>query len=306
MFRKRHKKIFPPGTFIPTPARVMAILQLCLAFIVILWNASQPFMGDLFELKSKQLLVYDVMGVPAEQLGGTLAEIAKTKKDRLERNAARFQNLPLAQQQEIAKLSDHWQHELKRTFLDKLKRSFYVLAFGIPPFEQVWLLLSIAVPILLLKKVEGATVVVWLLPLVTLLYALDNRWHGISGTSAEEELFPSENTLVADYLEEPLSADIFAQQTQLLHGWQRYLIIEWGKETPAAEQAAFEKQAENGEFAFNIARLRTKSEDAGLFDHPHRQPQKQESLSVLAIYLFWNLLLAITASKKRAKATTGN
>jgi hypothetical protein len=297
MFRKQQKKIFPPGTFIPTPARVMAIVQLCLAFTVILWNASQPFMGELFDLKSKQLLVYDVMGIPSEHLSGSLAEIAKTKKDRLERNAMRFQALPATRQQEIAKLSNQWQQELQRTFLDKLQRSFHVLAFDIPPFEQAWLLLSLAVPILLLKRIEGAKYVVWLLPLTTLLYAVDNRWHAVSAISAEAQLFPTEQTLIQQYIKEPLDKDVFGQKSQLMQGWKRYLVIEWGKETPVKEPKLFEGQAEKGEFVFNLARLDAKKADRGgdAISKNRRPPQNPESLSVLAIYLFWNLSLALTA-----------
>ena len=64
MFRKRAKKSYPPGTFIPTPARVFAILQLCIAFSILLWNASLPFMGDLYEIKSKLLLYKHVIDHP--------------------------------------------------------------------------------------------------------------------------------------------------------------------------------------------------------------------------------------------------
>lgn len=297
MFRKRQKKIFPPGTFIPTPARVMAIIQLCLAFSVILWNASQPFMGELFELKSKQLLAYDVMGISSEHLSGSMAEIAKTKKERLERNTARFQALPLAKQQTIANQSAQWQHELQRSFLDKLKRSFYGLAFGIPPFKQVWLLLSLVVPVLLLKRVEGARYVLWLLPLATMLYAVENRWHGISSNSVESQLFPKEQVLIRNYIEGPLRGNIFEQQSQLMHGWKHYLVTEWAKESPFSEPELFEEQAEKGEFAFNLARLAAKKTDerSEEVDRVGRQRETQKPLSVLAVYLFWNLSFALTA-----------
>ena len=63
MFRKRTKKIYPPGTFIPTPARVCAIIQLCVAFTVLIWNMATPFAGELFNVKSKMILYHDVMGI---------------------------------------------------------------------------------------------------------------------------------------------------------------------------------------------------------------------------------------------------
>ena len=59
---RRRKKTFPPGTFIPTPQRLMAIAQLCIAFSLLLWYAMQPFMGEYFDLRSRMLLYEYAMG----------------------------------------------------------------------------------------------------------------------------------------------------------------------------------------------------------------------------------------------------
>ena len=56
------RKTFPPGTFIPTSQRLMAIGQLCLVFSLMLWYMIQPFMGEYFALRSRMLLYEYVMG----------------------------------------------------------------------------------------------------------------------------------------------------------------------------------------------------------------------------------------------------
>ena len=158
MFRKRVRKEFPPGTFISTPARVMAILQLCVAFTLIAWHAGEPFLGDLFNIKSKLVVYQFVLGIKNEA------------------NAERFARLPAIQRQQIERNYNTLQKQYNLPFWDKLKRSFEIIFFGIPSFELAWILLSIIIPILLLKKVEGAVQAVWLLPLATLFFTIDNRW----------------------------------------------------------------------------------------------------------------------------------
>ena len=117
----KKKKQFPPGTFIPTPARVAAIIQLCLAFSVILWCAGQPFMGELFAIKSKMILYQSVMGSP---------DLLKKGKDdpklaaRLERNAERFASLPLDQKQQLIRSYEQLHNKAEAPFLTKLWRSY--------------------------------------------------------------------------------------------------------------------------------------------------------------------------------------
>ena len=256
MFRKRTKKFYPPGTFISTPARVAAILQLCLAFTIVLWYASQPFLGDLFAIRSK-MVVYDYVMI---------------------QHRTQFNQLPLSQQDRITEEYAALHHQLQTPFLEKLKHTFTDL-LGIPPFELAWLCLSIVVPIMLLKRLEGAVQAVWLLPLLAAAYAVDNRLHAIPlSPSAEEKLFPSEATLVAHYLQEPFSKNIFEQREQLKKSWETYLIDQWSGEIHTLEQ---------GEFAFHVARLEAmKTEKAS---------RHQEGLILLAGYLFWNLSIALLA-----------
>lgn len=286
MFRKREKKLYPPGTFIPMPARVCAIIQLCLAFTIVLWNLAQPFAGELFSVKSKLILYQDVMGtVPQQQ------ELSPEKRARLERNAERFAGLPENQKEIILTGLQGVQKELQRSFFDKSLQALHILFFEIPPFEQAWLILSFIIPIMLLKRIEGAAQAVWLLPLLAALYAFDNRWHAHVRTPTEDVLlFPTEQVLVEKFLDEPLSASIFEQQKQLQQAWKMYLINIWDKQTPSNDLADANLQAERGEFAFNLARLEHIAKDRSR--ERYASNQTQDPLAALSLYFFWNALFA--------------
>lgn len=291
MFKKRERKQYPPGTFIPTRARVATIIQLSLAFMVIAWNFAQPFMKELFDYKSQLLLYQDAMGISSAATAGDAS-----KQGRLTRNAERFRILPSKLQRQIIGEFELLKELSQRTFFAKLQRSIHILLNEIPPFEQAWLLLSMIIPVLLLKRVEGATQAIWLLPLLTLLYAYDNYFFGLNpSTPAESRLFPTENEIVYGYLDEPLSANIFEQREQLLWGWKRYLIKEWTGHNEALFSPEFDLQAEEGEHAFNLARIAalSKSTAKPVLQHPVR-----ELPILLALYLFWNFFFAFSVWKQ--------
>ncbi len=255
MFRKRVRKNFPPGTFIPTPARVAAILQLCIAFTLLSWQATLPFMGDLFATKSQMLVYKHLMGASQQ-----------------------FATLPEKQRTQILSDYDQLQKQLETPFLAKVKKGLQGL-YQLPLLEKGWILLALLTPILLLKKVEGAEPLVWLLPLLTLAYAVDNRLQGAPpALTAEQRLFPSEELILNDYLKEPLKPSLAEQHEQLKRGWELYLVQNWG-----------------GDFAFTLARLEA------LKNEPSAPKKKQESLAFLALYLFWNLSFALIVQRSLKK-----
>lgn len=283
MFRKRVKREFPPGTFIPTPARVMAILQLSLALMVLLWHLSQPFLGDLFAIRSKMAVYEFVMGFP----DGT---------DLRARNAERFAALPPAQQTVIADNYNHWQHKLQDTFLEKLRRSFAGVLIDMPLFEKLWLLLSLVVPVLVLLKVDGAVQAAWLLPIAVFAYAADNRWNGSHrGLSAELQLFPTEAYLVENYGGEDIDPNSLLQKEQLEAAWLKYLAAEWSPKsyTQHAGNLEFKQQAEEGEYAFTTARV------LAIELEPESSAPAREASSALAVYLLWNIAFAYVVTKYR-------
>lgn len=260
MFRKRVKKPVPPGTFLPTSARVVAIVHLCMAFTLILWFASQPFMGRYFAVKSRMSLFEAVF------------------KNEL------FQEIPVYQQLELRDRYLVLQEELDISFWKKCYQSLRVVFVEIPVYEQGWLLLSVILPIYLLKRREGSWQAAWLLPILCLAFCVDNRLNeGQRVLSSEEKLFPSEEKIVAEYLSKPLSTSILEQRKQLLEGWNRYLVKEWAEQEDVTD-AAIRK----GEFLFNVARADKSELPESMI------VTKPLSFFVLALYLFWNVYFAWT------------
>ena len=148
--------------------RAFAIAQLCIAFTILLWHLSQPFVGDLFRAKA-QILVFE-----------------EAMKDRV-----RYEGLPEEDRLLIAEGYDRAQRQIGLPFTTKLEQSFSGLIYKVSPYELAWIVLSIVVPILLLKQVDGARLAVWLIPLVSILYVVDNQYYGVEmGPTAHERLFP--------------------------------------------------------------------------------------------------------------------
>lgn len=248
MFRKRIKKQFPPGTFLPTTARIVAILHLCIAFTLILWYSSQPFMGRYFTVKSRMAIFETVF------------------KD--EHFSQLNENQKIALNEKYGELTK----ELDTSFWIKCLQSLNVLVNEIPTYEQAWLLLSVILPIYLLKRREGSWQAAWLLPILCFAFCVDNRFYGKGVVLTEEEkLFPTEAMIVAEYLDKPLSEDIFEQQTQLQAGWQKYLKEKW-----------------NNEFYFTVARAeKTELPETMIVN-------KRLSYFVLGLFMFWNVYFAWT------------
>ncbi len=266
---RRRPKTFPPGTFIPTAQRVMAIIQLCLALSLLCWYLAQPFMGEYFNLRSRMLVYEYVM-----------------KQGEL------FEKLPDTEKQLLNHEYQKLQVYAQRPTLEKIENGFRSLIQKVPPFEQAWIFFSIVISIYLLKKKEGAKSAAWLLPLIALAFALDNRLTGKPAVSAPDySLFPSEEAIIRDYLKEPFSTSPNEQRKQLEKGWNHYLIENWSSESSASH----EQLLEDAEFNFTVARLKLL----------HGQPRNEwlntyhEKLNplLLLLYFFWNVAFAWVVSR---------
>ena len=146
-------------------------------------------MGDLYEVKSKLLIYQHVIEHP------------------------QFAILAPSEQMQIAADQNGWQAQLGTPYITKLGQSFAAILYGIPPLELTWIIFSVILSVLLLKKVQGAAEALWILPLLTVAYACDNQMNRPQlHLSAEQKLFPSEKILISEYLKEPLSRSVFEQQ----------------------------------------------------------------------------------------------
>lgn len=260
--------------------RYFAIAHLCIAFTIVLWHLSQPFVGDLFQAKANLLVYNEVM-----------------------ENQERYQALPKSDQRLIGAGYERAIEKKGAPFFAKLKASFVQLATQIPPFEQAWLLLSLIAPILLLKQVEGSHQIVWLLPILTLAYIADNQVNGtIPMPTAQEKLFPSEELLIEKYVQEALGPTIVEQHAQLKKGWNLYLIDAWVHEEPAQDAQQFQEQLSRGGYAFTVARAKALASS----DSKQRAtPFHKEPLSILLAFLIWNALVALVSNSQRYLVSWG-
>lgn len=261
--------------------RLSIIIQLCLAFSLILWYAAQPFMGDYFQVKSRLLLYEYILGT---------SEILKdTNQAKLERNAARFASLAQEKQHQLIQMYQKLYDYATRPFINKIKEGFRSLLLDVPSFEQAWIFFSITIAIFILFRIEGAKQTAWLLPCIALAYGIDNH---INGTplfqGADITLFPSESTIQQHYVNEPLSLSSNIQRLQLKQGWERYLIQNWTNEKHNSQNQ--EQLLEEAEFNFTVARLKclqTQPLPSRFFIF-----HQKSHLGFLFIYLMWNLFFA--------------
>lgn len=279
MFKKRIKKTYPEGTFIPHRPRVFAILQLCFIFSSILYILSDPFMGQYFQIKSDLLLFDYCLGFQSEA------------------HKELFDSLPDDLKSSLLSKYAFLKEISETSFLEKLRSAFDQLLFKSSSYDLAFMLLSIVIPICLLKKVEGARSSAFILPLIIFAKLLQNEWHlPEKKISQEIALYPKEEYLEKKYLNIPLShLSVSQQQEELKRAWHFYLIEEILHENPAKDATIFKTQVFHAEYLFNVQR-------ADRFTLSHlKEPIRNEKKPTgsIIISLIWNLIFAIGVSKQK-------
>lgn len=264
--------------------RLAAIAQLCLAFSLILWILGQPFVGDHFSTRSTLLFFQAVTGTGTGPLPA----------DKLARHAQRFAQLDPVRQQTILTAYATLEQHAQRSFLAKTREALLGLAVTSPLFLRSWLILAIALSVMLLRGRPGASIAAWLLPIVALCYAMDNRLTGVQPLlSPDHLLLPTEKQLAERY-GALLGLTIEEQRAGLTRAWQQYLISEWAHQIPSADPIAFREQVETGEHALTLKRLEAR---LPLIAQPPLHTVT--SWLVLALFCIWNLCFAIAVQKGR-------
>lgn len=179
-----------------------------------------------------------------------------------------------------------------------MEDTFHLAVWGIPPFVKAWLLFSVMICLMLLFSIDGATSGAWILPVIVAVHAYFNLTTAPPPyTSADLQLFPEEEVIWERYVTEKPSDDINEQRRQLLQGWRDYLIREWLKELPATDEEQMIAQSEQGEFAFNIARIELR-ENTPLPSAEQKLSEKKAPL-LLFSYVMWNILFAVIIDRKQ-------
>lgn len=278
MFGK--KKEFAPGTFIPTPSRIVAILHLSLACSLLLWGLCYPFFEPILSFRKTSSLFNTVIGQTT-----TASKLSEKEHKILSENAKRFLSLPKQEQSHIKEQLKRNQQRKESSFLQKIQQGFALLLFQLPLYLRGWMFLSLVIPIFLLLRIEGSQAATWIIVLLSVLFAIQNSKHPPIHPPGDAHLFPTEQFLLQNVLHEPLAPTIQEQMQQLQRGWNQYLLQQWGE------------TIEEAKWHFNLARL--KSLRQGLTETP---PPLHNALSPVSLLLFilWNIGFALFMNRRSA------
>ncbi len=254
-------------------ARALVVIQLCIAFMMLMWYVCYPFMGELYYWRSRLFLTQTVVG-DTQLLDYVKDTGLAHSREKLEANQKLFSKLPKNEQDSILKDLRHYQSKLKKDLRQKLASSFDIFLSRLPPFKEAWLIFTFIVCFSLLYRVEGAHLVVWALPILTLGYIISSSLYP-SGLPPDAHLFPAESTMNE------------ATPKAFSKAWNDYMEKEWG-----------------GDFFFNLARLKEYRSHPGyhsayLFKH-------QEPLALLLLYFAWNLSFTYICCKCKKRLKTAS
>ncbi len=271
--------------------RFLIIVQLCFAFSLILWFSTQPFMGEYFTLRSRMLLYEFVMG------NSDILINQKNQSEKLFRNSERFKKLDLDQQESIKEGYRTIQAYAQRPAFTKILDGIKVLFLRIPAFQLAWIFFAVVIGVMLLLNKPGARQAAWILPLITLIYAIDNYTMGHPALSDPDTiLFPSEKVIMHDYLDDKNISNL--DRDQLQEGWNKYLVVNWSTDSSLTAP----EKLENAEFNFTTARLMLLSKE--LPDHWLEAFYEKSSYFLLSLYLIWNLIFAWSMRERTCYAKT--
>ena len=203
--------------------RILVILHLCIVFTILSWAVIEPPLRNYVKVRSLDRLYGLVMGDPH-----LLAE-NKELASQLETNRILFALLPDAEQAQLQ------QQRAQLSSGNWAEQSLRGLLVDLPPLVQIWALFSFLICLFLLLGITGASAATWLLPVIAFLYIIVTP-NPQRLETPEEALFPSEQLLVDNYLDQPLQLNMSAQREQLLEGWHRYLADVWAQEAPISVQ----------------------------------------------------------------------
>lgn len=259
--------------------KTLVIVHLCLAFTVLLWVLFDPFLGQHFRIRGDILLIENLRGDKELQ-----EKVSVQDREILEQNNALWHNLEPEIRSRILAAENNLIAQIHAPFWQKAYTGFNQLLVKTPFFELVWIFFSLFIGILCLKGNEGAKRASFILPLIVMLYAVDQAQKGEKGA---QNPYPTEKEIIEKYLKHPLSDDLLTQKQELLYGFDLYLIEKWAHEAPSATPTAFKKQVIKGAFAFNLAQVEQRVATG------FQTPVRNEHSALLIIYFMWNFFLAI-------------
>lgn len=244
--------------------RTLLIGQLCLAFMMLVWFAFFPFMGELYHFRSRLFLAHTVTGDLS-----LVSYVPEKDKEATERRLLTyqtlFQALPAYRQESVLNDIRHYETKLSTPWQAKVTSSIAIFLHHLPPFQVAWIMFALIICFSILYRVEGAVPMVWILPFLSLCTLLENQSTRPPFSRFEERFFPDEK----------------------IDDVEHFLLKNWGQEGGNLDEAAF---------AYNLERLEAHREDSGYWSA--YQFRSRKPLPLMLLYFSWNLIFAYIITKK--------
>jgi len=259
-------------------ARILAILQLILAFLFLTLWFLNPYLQGLYSHRNEIFLAKTTLG-DLELLSHLPDDQREEAKTKLLFYQERFSALPEAKKELIEAYLTQHQREVSKPFKAKLRDSLDNLFFGPPLMLQLWVLAAIVLSIGLLKEAPWVRSAAFFLPLLIFLLLLQFPFREKLPPSHTEKLYPTEERL------KNFSGELLNNKESFERAFEAYLIENHTRDGNGT--------LEEATFNFNVALITAKRADQ------NRPIPKEGSPLFMLLFFGWNLFFAFQIQEKK-------
>lgn len=278
---------------IPTKLRAFCIIQLCIGFTLLLAMLLSPGLKATYSDKRKLLLIESALG----DVQGAAFKLATENERRvLERNYVLSLSLPKGERDQLIKMRDVLVKRQEERSMKGLIQEALIGLFE-NPYTLLYILFSIAAPLMILLRHQAGMGMVLFLPLLTAFFAIDNlAFAPPKRNSPEEKLFPTESALKETFDRKKQGENRSFEIKEALDLW---LIDNFLKTNPSEDPEVLALQKEEASYRFLT--LRALALKAG--NKPDGGDERL-GLMTLALYFFWNSFFALNCFRSLKRTHT--
>lgn len=277
---------------LPFKLRLLSIVQLCIGFTLLLWMILSPTLGKTYEDKKKLLLIESALG---DTHGAAFKLASEKEKQVLERNQILSLSLSKEEKETLTALQKALieRQDLRTlgTLIQETTASFFA-----NPYNLLYILFSIAVPLMILLRKQAAAAALVFLPLTAALFAYDNLlFSPLKQKTEEERLFPEEKDLQDTFLRKRGEENTPFSLQLALDYW---LIEKFLSANPSNDPELFSLQKEEASYRFLTLRALAQKNNL----HSLKLAERMD-MGTLALYFFWNAFFAVSCYRLLPKNT---
>lgn len=268
---------------LPLKLRFLSITQLCIGFTLLLWMILSPTLGKTYEDKKKLLLIESALG---DTHGAAFQLASDQEKQVLKRNQILSRSLSTEEKEALTTLQktliERQDHRTLGTLIQETTASFFANLYTL-----LYVLFSIAVPLMILLRKQTAAAALIFLPLTAALFAYDNLlFSPLKQKTEEERLFPEEKDLQDAFLRNKEEENAPFSLQLALDYW---LIEKFLSVKPSSDLGLFSLQKEKASYRFLTLRALDQKNDLYSL-----KPAERMDKGTLAIYFFWNVFFTVS------------